>query len=411
MKINIRRSIEGFYFFLLLFLVFFVKWYNNSQAIKYVSLLAFPLFFYKNRVSINRKKIIAIIMLIVYILLNILITKRHDFLWKEIILYIASPLGIMFFMGAYRDEIEKQNIQKFIFWFFNIYNVINFIIMVFQKNNSFFMMRVYHSNLLYGDQITGLIGINGTHRLVLFYITIIYLDLYFIKKNIFKKTATFLGAFNILSSVYISTFNDNRAYYYILLISLIPIFINEMTESKEKNMWLKTVFFIGIVILTAVLVFKFNVNVRKFVNKEIIERFFIRTKINLQAQEKTEERIVLFKYALEHGEGLRFGKGLGAVHIIGDPSMPRHFGMSEITSRVYNGGIIYVILLAYIYFNYIMDYSKIKINKYFKLYIGFVIVFLVAYQQIFSVNEETFLASLMFYYMLKYNDITMEKTD
>lgn len=403
---KMKLTINGIYkmiYILLLFCVLILKWYNNSSLIKYLGLfsLIFILVNIKKR-EIKKNVIFATLIFIIYLSINLFFTSQHTYFIDEVLKFIAPQIGILVFLDSYsksKDDNLKKTILKTTFTIGNIYMVINSIIMIKQLNYSYYMMRNFEGNTFYADHITGLLGASGTHRLCLFYLVIIFVNFYFLKsENKFQKILAYIMLiFTLAFSLYFSTLNDNRAYYFLLMIFLVPIIYKSLIEMYySKKKLFKIVLGALIIGLITFATYNYNSTFKEFIDVEIIEKVYARTNRNMKSStSKSEERIELLNYALENGNGYSIGKGIGAVQIISDPSMPRHFGISEITSRVYNGGLIYFFLLLYLFYVLICSMTGIT-RKSLKVFIFFSLLILAAYQQIFSICEETFLIGILY---------------
>ena len=382
------------------FLVFFNRWLFNNDIIIYVSLMIIPISIIFSKRPLNKKIIFSLFIYFFYILINYLLTFRHNYFFNEIFYYTIPNISISYFLYQfYINCNNKKNFFKKLFWFCNIYFIINLLIMLKQLNNSYFLMFHFNGNNLYFDHITGMIGVNGTHRLAIFYILCLYVNFMFFnddnkKISIISKIMFILV---LISSIILSTLNDNRAYYYLLLIFLIPLFVYFFRNYKENiKRFFKYSIIIILFIFTFLLLYSYNDNFNKFIDKEIVQNIFEKTSNRISAtnsSEPSEERVRLFNYAIEKGDGLRLGKGIGSIRILSDPNMPEHFGISEITSRVYTGGLVYIFVIFFVYYNvFIYETSKLK----YKVFIIASLLFLTMYLQIFTICEEIFLISLVY---------------
>lgn len=405
MKIN-KLLVYKIIFLCYIIVVFFLKWLLNYTPSIQISLCIIPLIIIFCK-KIDTKVILSIFFLAMYYILNPLLTSLNIHYINEVILYTLPGISIaLYFYLANSDNSKFKNfIKTFSFYFINIYMLINAIIMIIQLNNNYFLMFHASNNLYYLDHITGMIGPNGTHRLSLVYIIGIYINYLYLNDNNKIKClfARIMIIFFITFSIYFSSLNNNRAYYFLLLIFALPLIIKALKIVKKKS---KALFksFIALIlgIITFLSFYNFNPNFKKFIDDSIITEVFENTanrfNASTQGDNISEERLDLFMYAIKNGNGLYLGKGIGKVAILGDPTMPAHFGLSEITSRVYNGGIIYVILITIVYYSIIMTLFKEK-KLYLKIFIFFSLLFMAAYQQIYTICEETFLIFLIYYFL------------
>ena len=332
-----------------------------------------------------------------------LLTKNHPYWITEVISYGFLPLTIVLcFRFFARDQ---KRFEKIIL---NAYYIINSIVTIIQFYQPGFLIRNFSNNNFYTDQICGLLGTNGTHRLSFLTLACLLLNYcYFYHQN--KKTrmtARVMMVFIIISSIYVSAFNDNRMYYFLLVFFLIPMILNDLWKKEDKKIKInkkkmKMLLLGACIMLTAgIALYVGNEKVHTFVNEKIIEEHILRTKENITGSitdtgKVTEERIELLKYALEYGNGLYIGKGIGSIRLFDEPSAPKHFGLNEMTSRVYNGGLIYVFILIYLYTTFYRYYFK-NLSKFHVFFIAICLLIFSIYARIFTMYDETFLISLLF---------------
>ncbi|OPJ61898.1 hypothetical protein CLCHR_23030 [Clostridium chromiireducens] len=108
-----------------------------------------------------------------------------------------------------------------------------------------------------------------------------------------------------------------------------------------------------------------NENINKFVNTRVISKFeqFGLIERNVTSSDSNEERIALYKTALDVGDGYKLGRGIGSIKSYDDQSLPKHFGMSEISFRTYEGGIVYLSILIIIFSHFLNRIFTIKVKK------------------------------------------------
>ena len=120
-----------------------------------------------------------------------------------------------------------------------------------------------------------------------------------------------------------------------------------------------------------------------------------------------EERISLFKFALQYGNGYKLGMGIGSILNYSDPNLPDHFGMSEISSKTYEGGLIFLIsiILLYSYFTH----QLLRQNKKIAILVTLNYIILSTYTTIFTdYNEIFFLCIIVIIYSYKYSQDNSE---
>lgn len=418
MKVKItKNSIIIFSFILMCLSVFFLRWYINSNLVGYVATISSTvlLLFFRKPQKASLNKILSLIIFIIYVLINILLTNEHSNLFEDLIQRTIIPFMILiFFTIFFNSNFIYEKIKNYIFYIFNCYYIVNTLIILKQIEVKGFMVRNFSNNTLYVDQIDGFFGTNGTHRLCMFFLICLYMNLLnFNSKNKYtKKIAKVMFWIVLITSIYVSAYNNNRMYYLLLIVFIFPILYKlskkkiEIKISKKKIIQILILLFS--IISISVIAYKCNEKFRTFIIEEIYENNIKRTidstnKTTSATNEQGEERLDLTIYALEYGNGYFIGKGIGSIALYGDPRLPQHFGLCETTTRIYTGGIFYLLLIAYIYTSFICNYIKNK-NKTIYIYIYMTILIFSLYARIFTLFDETFLISIIYLYLAKYID-------
>ncbi|MGU8853311.1 hypothetical protein ACV3U8_12145 [Clostridium perfringens] len=276
------------------------------------------------------------------------------------------------------------------------------------------MMRYIDNNPMYQDHITGLIGASGTHQLLIFWILLTVVNLFKLY-NCNKLRYKLLIIFEFIFMAFISYKNDNTAFYIVFAVIVLQYMIKDLSKLKFKNICKYSITILTIVLL-AMTLYNTNKNFEDFYNDRIYSKLVAYRVIDDETKAyngQGDERIDLYRMALEVGNGYKLGKGIGSIKSYGDLSLDKHFGMSEISLRVYEGGLIYFISLIFIftYFLYrILFFSKLKLGI-----IAFIIVFidvliLAIYTTVFRISIFSLVLSLlscMVYY--KYSDNNLNK--
>lgn len=352
--------------------IFFIRWFNGKSYISYVGILLFLIMILrkKNIFKLKITDLIVCYMFISIVCINIAGNGIQPLLVKNLYTQgIADFLVIAYILilGYENREGLGRFIRNDLFYIFNIYFLINIPILLKQIGNTYFLMRNFEQNPFYQDHITGLIGANGTHELTFYWIMLILINMY--RYSVKKEKA--LLAVNILYCIFmviISSQNDNTAFFMIFPLIIIQYFLKDILNKRKllSNLIKLSVFLIAFMAIGWVLYYE-NTNVNEFVNSRVVEKLnqygIIHDESKKLEQDWTddEERIALYKYAIKEGNGYGIGKGIGSIESYGDPSMPDHFGMSEISLRTYEGGIVY--LCGYIVlFSYFL-YRIFRINE------------------------------------------------
>lgn len=311
---------------------------------------------------------------------------------------VFGNLFIIIFIGFIiknkREELEKL-IVKYLSVILNIYFFINVPIIIIQIFSKGFMMRTTGATLMYVDQITGLIGANGTHRMTFYWLALTLINIYVYQKYK-KKLMLFMIFSQIIFMLIISSYCDNTAFYYFFPLIILEFFVKELLKINIKR-FLKFLSIAIVIIIFGIYLYNNNNQFNEFYNSRIMEKYEQFTGQN--DKQGDEQRISLFKYALDYGNGYKLGSGIGNA-TYGDSKLPPQFGMSEISIITYQGGLIYLIsiILLYSYYSYklINPSNKSKLTRlifYIMLIINYAIMAI--YTQIFSTFEIIFILAII----------------
>lgn len=380
--------------------VFVLHWYISSDSIKYVSIiimLAIPLVSFK-KVKIKYNELLIFIVFILYFLINIIITDDNKYLASEIVYYTIAPISIIYFFRVFSREktLYDKCFKDIIPHFLNIYFFINIPILIIQAQGTGFLMRGLESstNQFYPDHISGLLGIDGTHKLTIFTIATVIGNIYLWTKKSQKRYLIFI-IIEIVFSMYISIYNDNKALYLLLPIMLLPIIFKLLILANKNKKIVKIIIaflLIGVIIFE---VYQTNETIKEEIDSIIFSVFKKDNEGNSNVN--NQERIQLFLYALNNGNGYGIGMGIGCIKLQGDVNLPTHFGISDLSSRTYEGGLIYVLLwilmFSILLYNSICEGEK-NLLVFFLIFMS-ILIFIV-YEQITTTWNQTFLLGLMF---------------
>lgn len=375
-----------------------LRWAINKELIKLVQV--FIAFYYLMKIlklnKIKKSTLVLVNIIILYVSINVIKNGIQPYFYENLIVYGIGNITIMAFFLNFmlKKDIKliQKILEKFIF-IINFYFIINVPIMLLQLNNTYFMMRYHESNRMYEDHITGLIGASGTHRLTFFWITLIIANMYYYSKKNNKILLIYMIA-QVFFMAVMSSYSDNTAFFIMFPLIIIQSIFITMRRFNIKVLLKYTSFVILITYIGMPLLMS-NEQVKYFYETRVLEKIYQYTgQSNKHSSniKDNEERIELYQYALEHGDGYELGKGIGSV-TYGDYRMPAHFGMSEISIKAYEGGIIYLILLIsmYAYYSYKIITSNNNISYKGKLFVFFIVtmnlVLFSIYTQIFMCSE------------------------
>ena len=393
--------------------VFVLHWYISSDSIKYVSVIIMLAIFVVSlkKVKIKYNELLIIIVFIIYFLINIIITDDNKYLASEIVYYTIAPIAIIYFFRIFSREkkLYDKCFKDIIPRFLNIYFFINIPILIIQAQGTGFLMRGLESstNQFYPDHISGLLGIDGTHKLTILTIATVIGNIYLWTKNSQKRYLIFM-IIEIVFSMYISIYNDNKALYLLLPIMLLPIIFKLLIQANKNKKIVKIIIAFLLFGLIIFEIYQTNETIKSEIDSIIASVF--EKDDNGNSNASNQERIQLFVYALNYGNGYGIGMGIGSIKLQGDVRLPTHFGISDLSSRTYEGGIIYVLLWTLIFS--IILYNSICVDEnnlliFFLIFMA-ILIFIV-YEQITTTWNQTFLLGLMFMMYKNFYEILLER--
>lgn len=428
-RIKIFDTIYIISFYAILFCILFLKWYNDMSPDKFLAIVTpFLMIINFGRAFVNNKSnikivlsnAIFIVMIIGYSLLNIILTDINTYASQYLIDFTLFPFFTLVFVKM-ANEMKSDMIEKYIinpsFWILNIYNIINFFIILKQISIPGFMVHNFTTNTFYKDMINGLLGVNGASKLTFLYLICLYLSYYNFnnEKKYIRVFAKVFFAFTILSSIYASLFNDNRTYYFLLIMFMFPLIMKKSFKRKinAKKMF-KGILLILIISVSFFCTYKFNESFRTLTD-DIIKANVTRTVANFtrssNGESGGEERVELLRFALNEGNGYTFGKGIGILQATGtgEVLVPEHFGLNDCNVRIFSGGLIFLGLILIIYTNTIYQLLNKK-NKFYYVFILGTLAFISVYNQAFTYCEKTFLIAFTYFLLIKIENKKAEMT-
>ena len=364
---NNLHFIDKVILFYLIFEIFFLRWLVYESYFKYFSPLLVLIIIVRKK-HIFRVKPLDLFLGMFYLMVVILNLLNNGikprFISNFYILGLANLIIIIYILILnYENENGLRNfVLKEIFIIFNSYFIINIPIIIKQLNRTYFLMRNIENNPMYEDHITGLIGASGTHELTFYWSLLILINIYKYFKSR-KKSILLMSFIEVIFMINISAQNDNTAFFIIFFVIILQyLFITTFRNKVKIINIIKLLLVLTCILSIAQYFYNNNPIVYDFINRRVVvkmEQYGILESSNSSAA-RDEERIALFKVALEQGDGYGFGKGIGSIISYGDPSLPKHFGMSEISFRTYEGGLIYLLSIILILTHFL---NRIFIKK------------------------------------------------
>lgn len=317
-----QRVINHFVALCAVIRIFFIVYKNYRKTLQYI---VFPFF------------------ILFYLLIITMIKGGNQYIFSNLRV-LLQPLSILMYLSLVAltkpHIIKKLTIDRV--KFYNIYYFINLIVLV----------RQYMSGYIFYDNITGLMGDFGTHRLMIFTCFIIILDLNYINlvspKNNKLKFITLLIAVTALVSAHL---NDNTAIFIFLPFVVISYLV--ISDKFDVRGLVKIIeILIGVTIFICILMA--NDQIRDFIDKRVFSKltaiFGIFEGVGIK-----EERYAYIEYALKHLNGYSCGEGIGRYSLLADPVLSsigyelRNWGISNISSLIAAGGLVFMFIYALMY--------------------------------------------------------------
>ena len=419
-KISFRTIILTIAFFLSMFSLLLLNWISNTDIVakvNIISLILLVVLFYKN-IKITKKDIVLLFTLAAYVLINLVFTSQHKYFFQYFVMQTLIPfMSVIMVINLSKD---KETLKKYIinpsFIIMNIYYFINVLVIFRQIQDPTFMLRNFTNNTFYIDHLDGFFGGNGTHKLAFFQLFCLFLNsLFFTDENKKKRIASkVLFVLVLITSCYVSVYNDNRMYFFLLIIFIAPMLKkfsfgrikNKTIRINKKNILKTMIILISTIAIFFGLYFE-NSNFRNFIKEDLYEQYIERTinKVTGSIKENnnsSEERIELLEYAVN--EGKIIGKGIGSVNTGTANNIKKHFALNDINIRVYTGGIVFALLMIYIYSHY---YGTLFINKslLMRIYLFITVLISAIYFQPFTYPVQTMIFSNVYLLMaMKLNE-------
>lgn len=386
LKIKITHNwLDSTILCLMLYYILFEIWMgtgiNQIQSVIVCLCIARSLFYYISSRKIYSQLVLYIMVLVTFFCINFLAHSNNSLFWNNMS-YIISCWSVVIYI-AILLKYEEKWLERFLIFLskiVNIYMCINIIVMFLQLNESYFLIDKSRipSVVYYPDYIAGFLGINGTHRLTLFCIFFICLNMYIYRFKMskhYKRIPLFISLVSILLFA-LSTQNDNNTFF--ILYPLFALFLYSVLYTIDYKRIGKLCFLIlGGIIVLAIIVSSKNDLLKAISERlgDIIQVYVFRNK------NVWDERTELMNYALFHGRGYLFGSGIGSVKMYSDLSISSHWGMNSLMTFTYFMGIIPVILYGTLHIIILTS----SINNYMKriklkIRIGILVLFMLVIQ-------------------------------
>ena len=284
-KIDFDELCLGFLILNLLVLVFI----NEGQLIIELLITVFAFISIIQLIPYSKSvttKVLLIGGVFLYLFTVTIINGCYDYV-DDNIRFLLRPALVLIYLSNLMHQ-KPQLLDKIIFkhcWVFNIYYFLNFLMMLYQIK-----LDVFY------DNITGFIGRYGTHRLTAFVCFLLLLNIQAAQEAKSKRKICLLAytGFLLVSTLWISSFNDNTAVYVMLPITVILYLF--CTNKISMTMLIKIALTVLVILIAFDQLMKVE-EIRHFLEGRLFlkidQMFLIFEKGKMQ-----EERFVYITYAL-----------------------------------------------------------------------------------------------------------------
>lgn len=367
-----------------------LRFFNMGSSVLLTIIYPFILVFLLFKIDFKSIKRLNLFITLFYILFVISNVLYHGFFKNTLksLIFVNRSFALylfVFYIVNQNIKLTEKIIYKYLYWILNSYFFINLPIVLIEIIKPIYIPSEFVlSNPITADHMTGLIGINGTHILTFYWLALIFINIlvYNNKKN---KKLLIVTIFEIALMFFISAFSDNTAFYIFFPIFIFEFIFIDLIKIEWKKLVKITIITLAIISIIFSVAIQ-NQRFRSFFTSRVVLK--LNQYINPFNNKSGDERLELFRYALDNGNGRTFGKGIGSIELYGDERLPDHFGMNEISIRTYEGGVIYLILLLIITTLIIKDIICLKCNDKKSILVYTIIIFnlslLAIYTEIFS---------------------------
>lgn len=354
MKIKITKNrFDAFIIYLMLYYIFFGIWIGTGvgaiQNIIVGLCIIRILYLSMKKISPYSHLFIYIFILAIYFCFNYFAYNSNRNYGSNMA-YICGCWSVVIYFAVLLQTKQKW-LESFLVRLstaLNIYMCINIIVMFLQLNESYFLIDKSRIPVVvyYPDYIAGFFGINGTHRLTLFCILFICLNMYVFRfglKRNYKRIPMFVAIVSVCMFA-LSTQNDNNMFFI-----LYPLFALFLYAILYKINYRRLGKILGIVLGSFVLI-GIVVSINNVFLQEIGERLNDIIQVYIFKNDNVwDERTELLTYAMVQGKGTLFGSGIGSVKMYSDESIGTHWGMNSLMTFTYFMGIVPLILYVVIH--------------------------------------------------------------
>lgn len=399
MKNRSVTMIDKLILILLVLQVCVFNYFNISgQTIKIICILiVFSLFY---GLAVSKRTLLKIGMLLPILLLCYLSYRvgnnRHfDIFMSNIRSIIYAALPLMFLSDlVVKDTRYVDSILLNSFWGINGYAILNVIISVIQVFHPGFMAgNSSWINTMPEDLICGTFGYSCTPQFGMFYLFVIFYNIYYVIRKPQRKWVKKYNIFIILYTIIISILNDNKAVYFELLLFIIIYFSLNRNLNIKRKMRRRAIYpYLGLFLLMVFILVIYYVipSFRELLNSNLlyaINLFLEATRSESVFGYGSAERVYTIIHAFTKYDAIRFGYGTGAyIWQAGTALGFTHFGLADLGSFLCLGGIWFTIFVLVFFLLCLIDITAINRDKINQTIMFLILLALFFYSQIITSN-------------------------
>ncbi len=285
--------------------------------------------------------------------------------WLQVLLVL---FGIIILDS--NSKYDFRSILKSYFYLLNFFWIANLVIVTIQCTGNGFLIKPEWlvANSYYKDHCSGLFGASGTHKFSLFATFMLIYNLSFTRKisSSFRRSGMYIY---ILATemwmLYISTLNDNKAFFALLPAWFLSYFIIHVTNEKaikSLNKFVKLLPSVILLVIIVIIILKTVPALASYIQDYIVGAVLKFVTLGKRGNRGSIERITIAINAIEEGYGLLFGKGLGAAaaseRLSGHYLGYSHFSMSSIGTMITLGGVWFYLSICIFYTHFFNRFIK-----------------------------------------------------
>lgn len=400
MKLRISRDIDKYIIYFTFVEILILRWILIGQDTILMCTCIFLClrlaYLGKKKTARYRKILLFFIPILAYIVVLSIASHRFDrSVFLSNLYYMALPaIWISYFgylLSSRRELIKEcfENIRPVL----NVYYFINFIVILLQRGGTYFLMPVDRiENIYYQDHLAGLLGIDGTHRLALFTVFIVLLNIRYLMINArnhkVKYGTAIYTVFIIVTAFYTSALNDNNMLFLLLPVFILAFYMFTPGSSRGK-------IFNTILIAFTIFVVLYFVSSSSYIADILgarIDRVLNNVLETIGGSQTADERMIYLVYAFSQLNGWFLGSGFGALQMRQDPAIValgynyRNWGMSDISPFVAMGGLIFYIGVLLFYSNVLFSNKSGNRERKYSLVFMFIMTY---YHQVLTHSTMT----------------------